>query len=315
MTDQLLTRGVQYGCAVTGGLGSMKVAVAAGSILYDNVPVTVAAVATLAITAANSTNPRWTWVVVDSAGTVSTLDGTAAAVDGNGEVPPPTWDGTQVVLAAVYVDAAVTVISASAVSAVKASGASINEFALVHTSPYHISSLWYGPVGVAASTASPANGDAYAVPFFIGKNLSLKAIGCRCTSAGTAGTKGRLGIYQDDGAGNVSLFLDAGQVALDAIASPQATIAVTLAPGWWWFVIAFQSVGATPPLVALCFPAGNSPIGADSISTLIVAKPSAPNPSSYGGMFFTSITGALPASLTSPDYTKTTLPGVWVQAA
>jgi hypothetical protein len=113
-----LQRGIVHDVVVAPqGTPDMTVSVTAGVILFDNVPVPVAAVAALTIGAAHATLPRWDFVQVDSTGVVTVLAGTPTAPDSLGMVPPPTIDTTKIVLASVYVAAAVTTITASALDA------------------------------------------------------------------------------------------------------------------------------------------------------------------------------------------------------
>jgi hypothetical protein len=102
--------GVVIGCAVTAqGSPDMTVAVAAGSVIVRELVASVTA-GNVTITTANATNPRFDLICVDSAGTKSTVAGTAAA---SPVFPDPAG---KVVLAAVYVPANDTTINANQIT-------------------------------------------------------------------------------------------------------------------------------------------------------------------------------------------------------
>jgi len=67
------------GCAVTLDAADLTYDVAAGALIHNGVPVTVAAQADAGTLVADSTNPRWTWIALDSTGTEVMVSGTAAA--------------------------------------------------------------------------------------------------------------------------------------------------------------------------------------------------------------------------------------------
>jgi hypothetical protein len=115
--------GVVSGCAVSPqGSPNMTVAVAAGSIVVAGVPVTVAAVGSLTIAAADATDRR-DIVVVSNAGTVSVVKGTDCGTAGwtrstpnplTTNPPPvkPAIPTNSVMLAEIYVAASTTAIAA-----------------------------------------------------------------------------------------------------------------------------------------------------------------------------------------------------------
>lgn len=102
--------GVQAGCAVTAqGVPDMTLAVAAGTIAVAGVAVAVAA-GNVAVSAADATNPRFDLVVVSNAGVKSVTAGAPAASPVFPAIP-----ANSVVLAAVYVSAAIAAIAANRV--------------------------------------------------------------------------------------------------------------------------------------------------------------------------------------------------------
>lgn len=67
------------GCAVTLDAADLTYDVALGAFIHNGVPVTVAAQANAGTLVADSTNPRWTWICLDSSGVEQMVSGTAAA--------------------------------------------------------------------------------------------------------------------------------------------------------------------------------------------------------------------------------------------
>lgn len=67
------------GCAVTYSLSDMTVDLAAGQILFNGAPVTVATATGAWTIVADGTNPRWSWLALDNTGAPVLVSGTAAA--------------------------------------------------------------------------------------------------------------------------------------------------------------------------------------------------------------------------------------------
>lgn len=70
---------VVEGCAVTYDGSDMTVDVAAGTITHNGTQVSVSVQANAVTLVADATNPRWSWVAVNSSGTAVLVSGTAAA--------------------------------------------------------------------------------------------------------------------------------------------------------------------------------------------------------------------------------------------
>lgn len=99
--------GVVSGCAATVTGTNMVVSIAAGQVVVAGKDVTVAA-GSATISAANATNPRFDLVVVNNAGTISAVTGTA------GSNPVfPAIPANSAVLYAVYVPANDTAIASN----------------------------------------------------------------------------------------------------------------------------------------------------------------------------------------------------------
>ena len=92
---------VVSGCGATYSGSDMTVTVAAGSVTLDGSTVTVAGNNVTLV--ADGSNPRWTWIGINSSGTAVIVSGTATATPTE---PPP---GDIVEVALVYVTAGATV--------------------------------------------------------------------------------------------------------------------------------------------------------------------------------------------------------------
>ena len=116
INDPLLGTFVKSGLAVTAqGTPNLTVAVAAGVVYSQGSRFPIAAVASLAISAADATNPRLDTVVVTTAGVVAVRAGTPAAYNiGAGTTPkPPNLTLGDVSLAQIYVPAADLAVQAA----------------------------------------------------------------------------------------------------------------------------------------------------------------------------------------------------------
>lgn len=93
------------------------------------------------------------------------------------------------------------------------------------------------------TTSNINSGFVYYVFYYIPVLASFDRICVNVTTAGSAGNTGRLGLYNLSGNTPTSLIVDAGDVAIDSTGSKEATISVTLSPGW--YAAAFmQSAGS-----------------------------------------------------------------------
>lgn len=108
--------GVPSGCAVTAqGTPNMTVAVASGRVRISGRQVAVTG-GNVTITAADSTNPRHDLITVDTSGTLAVITGTPAAITTSSEPTFPAIPAGRVVLAAVYVPAASSVVQANQIT-------------------------------------------------------------------------------------------------------------------------------------------------------------------------------------------------------
>jgi len=87
-------------------------------------------------------------------------------------------------------------------------------------------------------------------PFDVERPVTLDSIGCEVTTAGSAGTVIRLGIYADNKSVPGALVLDAGTVAGDSTGAKVIAINQLLTPARYWVASVTQNVGAgTAPTV------------------------------------------------------------------
>ena len=101
--------GVISGCAVTYDAANMTYDIAAGSILHNGSVVAVSAQTNANTLVADSSNPRWTLISLDSTGTQVMTSGTAAATPSKPELGDNVW------LAAVKIEAGQTIANNIAV--------------------------------------------------------------------------------------------------------------------------------------------------------------------------------------------------------
>ena len=94
---------VLSGCAPTYSAAAMTVALAAGVITHNGLTVTVAVAAAGFTLVSDSSNPRWTWLCLDSAGSPVVVSGDPLAVPTVPEL------GDRVAVALVKVNAAATI--------------------------------------------------------------------------------------------------------------------------------------------------------------------------------------------------------------
>lgn len=154
--------------------------------------------------------------------------------------------------------------------------------------------LLYGASG--GSTTGLTNQRLYTTPFYLPQSVSLTRIGCEVSAAGNAGAVMRIGVYTDIGGMPGNPEIDT-TVAADAIASPEATISVTLAAGWHWAAACPQNAATTAPSVRTSTTV--LPLGfLYSLGAAYVGAAASP-----GGYYKASVAGAFPTPYGTPPYT------------
>lgn len=138
----------------------------------------------------------------------------------------------------------------------------------------------------------------WAFPFDAGRAFAFSKLACNVTTAGTAGSLIRLGVYASDGAGGIgALLLDAGTVAGDATGVKTVTGLTTAAgPDRLWFAAVWQGTNTTAPVLQ----GYSRPLPYIGWSAFMQFPP-------LIGYQFAGITGALPATLPTPTSNENSL--------
>lgn len=312
MSDQYTQHGVVTGCAPTAQVSpNMTVAISGGSVICSNVPASVTA-QNVTIATADGTQDRWDMISMSQvSGAVTYTQGTPADI-------PVQPDTTDVRLAYVFVYSQVNPLFVGVITQDRIMD--IRTFVLVVPSPYTVSNNWYtGAIDLIPTQVGFSTADMIVSPFFTGVGFGVQKIGCWSMGNvdGTGANQGRLGIYSDNGAGSLTLLVDAGSINLDTTVDPTATflsrtISLTLQPGWYWFALAFTVISGSQPSM-FCVKTGyrDSPIGQTT--------PDGAASGTTSCMSYTGMGGALTTHPPTPTYVAIggalSIPVVWVQAA
>ena len=121
----------------------------------------------------------------------------------------------------------------------------------VKTPAIRASNYFYPISGGSNGTSSGlGNGNARHSPWIVEETIRIVRIGAEITTVGEAGSKLRLGIYDDSGTGlPANLLLDAGQINGDSATVQELTCDITLSPGIYWLVGAVQAAPTSQPTV------------------------------------------------------------------
>lgn len=121
---------------------------------------------------------------------------------------------------------------------------------------------YYYPLSQHSVTASGAlsNGTLRIAPWAVTREISFDRIGAEISVVGEAGSKLRLGIYEDNGSCFPGkLVLDAGQINGDSATVQELVCSQTLPVGLFWIGAVVQSAPATTPTVR-CVNAWSPPV-------------------------------------------------------
>lgn len=156
-----------------------------------------------------------------------------------------------------------------------------------------------GAVLLAGSTMAWGNNNLKVEPFYVPVTITLTGMQVRVTTAGTASSVARLGVYASDRnwSGGGALVLDAGTVAVDSTGVKNLTgLSQSLTPGWYWAVLLNNAASAPEFVYYLVHPAG---VGGGT-----VWRGHDPTASGLSYQNGTQTYGALPSTLpsTSPTY-------------
>lgn len=141
-----------------------------------------------------------------------------------------------------------------------------------------------GPLG-SFGTSGASNGAMRLHLIYIPATTTFDRIACEVTSAGSAGSVTRLGIYNNDNGAPGSLVLDAGTVATTSTGVQTITINQQLTRKWYWLAAVSQGSPSTDPTHRTA-----------TDTNVFIKKCSAASLLARGSYLASGITGALPAS-------------------
>lgn len=132
----------------------------------------------------------------------------------------------------------------------------------------------HNPEYTALTTRATAQGNLYFVPIFIRGPVTLDRILVEISTAGTASSTVRLGIWNHDPLTGKpgTLLVDGGRVAATSLGEVNVTISKRLTAGWYWLGVAGQTVTGSPAVRGITHVLGGLIQGPATISSV-----SAPN--------------------------------------
>lgn len=173
--------------------------------------------------------------------------------------------------------------------------------------PSPIVGAWYFSATSGSASATLGNNNLRMQPFVVKKTTKIDRLSIPVSVAGQSGSVVRLGIYTDTGSGYPgNLVVDSGPLAGDVVATPQATVDVTLTPGIYWIGGVVQGGSTTQPTIISATASPPFPI-----------QPSGVPPSQTGTVcgYTMSVTGALPATFSTTISTVGAAPRVSFRVA
>jgi hypothetical protein len=150
---------------------------------------------------------------------------------------------------------------------------------------------WIANFGTIGIRLAP-DGDVDAVPLFIGASCTVDRLYAVITTAGSAGSVVRLGLYRfnDDG-GGLTLIVDGGTIDGTSATAQEVTVSAALTPGLYLPIAAPQGAPATNPTIRTkgnaSFLPGVTTVPSNHITSTVCFN--------IGGL-----TAALPATLAYP---------------
>lgn len=301
-TSHITDNGVLYGFDCTAQGGNAKVDFREGGITVDGVFTALASLGNVTVPA--NTDPDFfqkTRYTVDASGTPAIVSDTGDPGDMDLATITP-FNTPHYDLYDITMPPSTSIVAQSYIE-------DIRHLASVVPGPYQISTLWVGGIDRTTTSNAWASGDCFLQPYFFNNVAQISNLGVWCTSAGTAGSKARLGLYReanDDGSAGLTLINDAGQVAVDATGARTAALSgnTYVGPGWYWFACAFQSLGVTKPTMERALVPMNTPVGGATLTQ-----------QGYGFRYASGITGNLPATISnaSSDFSKIIVPLIQAQ--
>lgn len=151
----------------------------------------------------------------------------------------------------------------------------------------------------AQGTLQGNNGTLRLAPWFCPQTLNITRIGAEVSTVGESGSKVRLGIYNDNGAGVPgTLLIDAGQIAGDSATVQDITLGSTLVMprGWYWLGGVAQSAPTTTPTTR----SGSITVTQAGLGFVVTPGTSIPGAGNQSfGYFQGSVSGGLPSPFVS----------------
>ena len=198
-------------------------------------------------------------------------------------------------------------------------GASTPEFRFITTSqqtPVAANDwvpLW-GPFGsgtttsTVGGTATASNSAARYLPFFVGKRIGVTGLGIE-VAVGNAGGSAviRMGIHNDSSGRPGTVVQDAGTATAAAAAKEITFTEVFLDTGWYWAVVAFQSLdtAGTNPTLRCANTFNGSP----------APRTAVPTGARQAQLFGATVSGALAANPTVSAAATAIVPCIWLKVS
>lgn len=179
------------------------------------------------------------------------------------------------------------------------------------TVPPLVAGQYFLPLSPSSTTTSNAIGNSVmrVAPWLVTKTVTVDRLSVDVSAAGEAGSKVRPVIYADNGNSFPgTLVVDGGQLAGDAIGTPEATIAATtLLPGLYWLGAAVQAATTSQPTVRC--------LGNHSVQGLIGQGTSVPAANGQVLGYAGTCTAAAPATFPGGSTGASTAPRLTLRAA
>lgn len=161
-------------------------------------------------------------------------------------------------------------------------------------------SLWYAPRGAVTATSQLSQAGIGFIPVYFPRQVTLTNIGLEITGAGASGSVVRLGVASDLGGKPYKVLLDAGTIDGTSATFQSKAAAVTVGPGWVWFMAAGQGAPVSQPTARTMTGGAGLAIGTTSALASV---------NSLTGYFWSAgAAGAFPATITQASLTAVNAP-------
>lgn len=163
-----------------------------------------------------------------------------------------------------------------------------------------------GGVGAGAGSTTASNSAASYVPFFIGKRIGVTGLGIQVVTGNAGGSAViRLGVHANNAGRPGDVVVDAGTASAAAAVKELIFTEVFLDPGWYFAVVAFQSLDT----------AGTNPtVRSASAMSTTAPRTSVPTGGNQGASWTATVSGALAANPTVSAGTPF-VPTIWMKVS